>query len=44
MNDDPAFPDTTLSTEERASVARELLGLMARYDHLIQKYGVADRT
>ena len=43
MNDDPAFPVSTLSTEERAEVARELLGLMARFDHLIERYGDSDR-
>jgi hypothetical protein len=42
MNDDVAFPIATLSIEERAEVARELLALMARYDHLIERYGVAD--
>jgi hypothetical protein len=41
MNDDPEFPITTLSDEERAEVARELLALMARYDHLIERYGDA---
>jgi hypothetical protein len=41
MNDDPAFPITTLSEQERAEVARELLALMARYDHLIERYGEA---
>jgi hypothetical protein len=44
MNDDPVFPVSTLSTEERAEVARELLGLMARFDHLIERYGDNDRT
>jgi hypothetical protein len=44
MNNDQAFPDVTLSVDARASVARELLGLMARFDHLIEKYGNADRT
>jgi hypothetical protein len=44
MNDDPAFPVSTLSTDERAEVARELLGLMARFDHLIERYGDAART
>lgn len=44
MNDDPVFPNATLSKEQRAEVARELLGLMARYDHLIERHGNADRT
>lgn len=42
MNDDPMFPIATLSEEERAEVARELLALMARYDHLIERYGAAN--
>jgi hypothetical protein len=42
MNEDPAFPIATLSKEERAEVARELLALMARYDHLIERYGNAN--
>jgi hypothetical protein len=42
MNDDPAFPAGTLSKEERAEVARELLALMARYDHLIERYSGAN--
>jgi len=41
MNDDPVFPVASLSTEARAEVARELLALMARYDHLIERYGNA---
>jgi hypothetical protein len=41
MNDDPTFPIGTLSTDERAEVARELLAIMARYDHLIERYGDA---
>jgi hypothetical protein len=42
MNEDSAFPIDTLSEEERAEVARELLALMARYDHLIERYGDAN--
>lgn len=42
MNADPEFPISTLSADQRAEVARELLGLMARYDHLIERYGAAN--
>lgn len=44
MNDDPVFPISTMSAEERAEVARELLGLMARFDHLIEKYSDTSKT
>lgn len=42
MNDDPLYPVGTLSAEARVEVARELLALMARYDHLIERYGNAN--
>lgn len=42
MNNDPTFPIGTLRDAERAEVVRELLALIARYDHLIQRYSDAN--